>query len=186
LAFWYGLWAGGFVHDAQAHEALLDLRGEHGGPVIGQQRAGEPAFLDRLRQTVHKGLGRLGAIPLQVTDEPRAIIEHAEQMGGEPVPGEGEHLARAVVEVQMPEPVDILGLEAADLQLLATSPGLEFARGGRGHRLRLRHERVGSHVPADSLVGGHAAQGGVLGHEDGEIVGVQPIAPAPVLAILGL
>ena len=90
---------------------------------------GQAALLDGLGEPVHEGLGRFVGVPLEVTGEPGAIVEHAEQMRGEPRAGGGEHLARALVEIQMPEAVDVLGLEAAHLEVLAAARRARAAPG---------------------------------------------------------
>jgi hypothetical protein len=60
-------------------------------------------------------LCRLGQIPLQMTGEPRAIIQHAEQDRCLPLAARGEHLPGSMVTVPMPQAVDVLGLVASDL-----------------------------------------------------------------------
>jgi hypothetical protein len=42
-------------------------------------------------------------IPLQVADQARAIVDDAEQHRLDPGPGAGQHLARGVMEVEVPE-----------------------------------------------------------------------------------
>jgi hypothetical protein len=44
-------------------------------------RARQAALLERLRQALGDDLCRLGQIPLEMTHEPRAIIQRAEQVG---------------------------------------------------------------------------------------------------------
>ena len=91
---------------------------------------GRPRFRNAWRQPVHQALGGLVEIPLQVADQARAIVEDAEQHRLDPGAGAGEHLARAVVEVQVPERADVLDLEAAHLQLLEAVAGRQRAVGG--------------------------------------------------------
>jgi hypothetical protein len=69
--------------------------------------------------------------------------------------------------------------EAADFELPAATERLSRAgRSGWG-RLGLRHEAACDHVaPHGVLIGGHNPEGGMLGHQDGEIVGVQSLGPA--------
>jgi len=64
---------GGLVHDAETLEPLLHLGGGHGTAVIGQQGAGQPAFLEGLREAVDEGLGALGQVPLQMAAQARAL-----------------------------------------------------------------------------------------------------------------
>ena len=79
------------MNDAEALEALDGLGGEHGGAVVGQERAGQAAFLEGLREGVDEGLGGLFEVPLQVAAEPRAVVEHAEELGLLPLPVGAEH-----------------------------------------------------------------------------------------------
>ena len=69
------------VDDAEALEAFDGLGGEHGGAVVGEQRARQAALLERLREAVDEGLGGLVEVPLQVAAEPRAVVEDAEELG---------------------------------------------------------------------------------------------------------
>jgi len=92
------------VEDAEVLETLdrLRLGRDHGRAIVGHQGAWEGAFLDRLGQTVDEGLGGLVEIPLRRAAQSGAVIEGAEQMGGEPLAGRGEHAPRAGVKVKMP------------------------------------------------------------------------------------
>ena len=62
-------------------------------------------------------LGGLRQVPLQVTGEPRAVVDDAEQQGRLPFTLRGQNLPRAVMEIPMPELIDILGFVAADLSV---------------------------------------------------------------------
>jgi hypothetical protein len=53
--------------------------------------------------------------PLEVGDEPGAVVEHAEQVGGDPRPLGGQHLPAPLVIVGMPQGVHVRDLEGADL-----------------------------------------------------------------------
>jgi hypothetical protein len=50
---------------------------------------------------MHEGLGRLVEVPLQVTDQARAVVDEADQHRRRPLAASGEDLARAMVEVEV-------------------------------------------------------------------------------------
>jgi hypothetical protein len=81
------------MQDAEAGEALGDLGGGHGTAVVAQGRTRQAALLDRLGETVGDHLCRLGQIPLQVTSEPRSVIEHTEQDRRHPFAARRQNLA---------------------------------------------------------------------------------------------
>ena len=91
------------MKDAEPGETFGDLGGGHGGAVVAQRRARQPALLERLRQAVGDVLGGLGQIPLQMTGQPRAVIEHAEQDRRHPFAARGQHLPRSMMTIPMPE-----------------------------------------------------------------------------------
>ena len=103
------------VHDAEPGEALPGLGRQHRGAVVGEQRPGESPLEQGLREPVHQALRRLGEIALQVTAEPRAVIEDRQHHRGVPAARRIQHLHPGLVEVEMPEPVDRAGREAAHL-----------------------------------------------------------------------
>ena len=105
------------MQDTEPGKALSDLGRCHRRAVVTERRSRQAALLQRLGETMSDDLGRLGQIPLQVTGEPRAIIDNAKQDRRHPFAACGQHLARAMVAVPMPEPVDVLGLVAADLAI---------------------------------------------------------------------
>ena len=125
--------------------------------------------------------GGLVQVPLQVTDQARAVVDDAQQQRLDPGPGAGEHAARGVVEVQVPQRRDMLDLEAADLQTLQAIARCQGAVGCAlgpclaEHALRLE-------VAPDGRVGrhGHCA----VRQRDAQIVEVQLHRPARVLAVL--
>lgn len=65
------------VDDAQAQEPFGDFLGHHRCTVVGQERARQTAFLDRLGQSVHQILRRLRQVPLNVATQSRMVIEDA-------------------------------------------------------------------------------------------------------------
>ncbi len=95
------------MNDAEALETFDRLGREHRRTVVREQRARERALLERLRDGMHEGLGGLVEVPLGVAAEARAIVEHAEQLRGVLVAGRVEDRTRALVEVQVPEAVDV-------------------------------------------------------------------------------
>ena len=103
------------MDDAEALEAFDGLGGEHGRAVVGEQGAGQSALVEGLREAVDERVGGLVEVPLQVAAEARAIVEDAEQRGFFHSPVGGEDGARALVEVQVPESVDVTDLERARL-----------------------------------------------------------------------
>src|ERR1019366_10626068 len=68
------------VDDAESLEALHGLGGDHGGAVVGQDRARQSALVEGLRERVDERLRRLLEIPLQVAAESRAVVEDAEEL----------------------------------------------------------------------------------------------------------
>ena len=124
------------VDDAEALEALGGLGGEHGGAVVGEKRAGQAALVEGLREAVDERLGGLVEVPLQVAAEARAVVEDAEELGLLAIaPAVREDGARALVEVQVPEAVDVRDLVGARLAgrerlvALATPASCGRARG---------------------------------------------------------
>ena len=65
-------------------------------------------------------------VPLGVTEEPGSIVDEPHQQRLDPLTFTGEHLAGAVMEVQVQQLQDILDLVAADLALLP--PATELPR----------------------------------------------------------
>ena len=104
------------LDDAEALEALDGLGGDHRRAVVAEQRARQAALLERLREAVDERLGVLVVqVPLHVAAEPRAVVEDAEQIRGLPLPRRGEHVPLALVEVEVPEAVDVRDLVRARL-----------------------------------------------------------------------
>jgi len=79
-------------------------------------------------------LGGLREVPLQVAAQPRVVVEDAQGQRTLPLAAGGEHLERAVVEIEVPQGTDVLRFVAADLTLFATllraaSPGWPWDAG---------------------------------------------------------
>ncbi len=65
---------------------------------------------------MNQALGDFVEIPLQVADQPRTVIDDAEQEQLDPVACAPQHLARGMMEIQVPQRADVIDLEAAYLQ----------------------------------------------------------------------
>src|SRR5258708_39862257 len=98
------------MHDAEAPEALDGLGGGHRAAIVGEERARQPAFLNGLSEAVYQRFGGFLQVPLEVTAEPRAIVEDAEELRLLPLARGHDDAARALVEVEVPEAVDVLDL----------------------------------------------------------------------------
>src|SRR6266403_1038694 len=129
-------------------------------------------------------LGVLRQIPLQMTGEPRAIIEHAEQDWRPPLATRGEHLLRSMVTVPVPQTVDVGGLEAAYLAIQQTRLGALGAFGPpRGEPSPLA-EPVRLEEAAQRRIRRHRAKLRMFGGERVQVVVMQPGAPALVRGVL--
>src|SRR3990172_11492044 len=104
----------GFVNDTEAGKALFDFIGSHRRAVVGEKSPWKSALHEGLTLSVDEFLSGFFSIPLQVTTEPRAVIEHGHELGLEPFALGAEEFARAVVVVQVPKRVHVFGFEAAD------------------------------------------------------------------------
>ena len=130
---------------------------------------------------MHQALRRLVEVPLQMADQARAVIHHPEQHGLDPGPRAVEHLARAVMEVQVPERADVIDLEASDLKAFEPVTRHERALGG-ALRAGLPEHALGDQEAPDGGVGRH---GRVAGEQDcAQVVEVQLHGPARMLAVL--
>ena len=72
------------------------------------------SFGKGLAQPVAEFFGPFGQIPLEMTAEPGVVIQDGEQDRINPAAVGQEHAQGAVMEIQMPEAVDIFALIAAD------------------------------------------------------------------------
>lgn len=157
------------VNDPQPQQPLSHFVGDHRRAVVGQQRPRQPAFLDRLGEPVDEVLGRLRQIPLQVAAQARVVVEDAQSQRALPAAAGAEHLERAVVEIEMPQRADVLGLVAADLPAAhRMRPGL--LRQGAEGRLELsprrgRTQQRTHHREAEAGPGGPSRSIGLWGHQ---------------------
>jgi hypothetical protein len=171
------------MQDAQSGQSGDRLLGQHRRAVVGHQGARQAALHERLGQPVHQHLGGFVGVPLQVTDQARAIVDDAEQQRREPGSGRREHLARAVMEIQVPQRRDVLDLEAAHLALFQA-----IARGQRAGGVALgggaAHHPVGLQVAPHARIGRH--RGGGAGEGRGQVVAMQLGGPTGMIAVLRL
>ena len=107
------------VNDSQPQKPRGYFLGDHRRAVVAEKRPGQTAFLDRLGEPMHQVLGGLGEIPLQMTAQTRVVVEDAQGERALPLAAGGEHLERAVVEIEVPQGTDVLGFVTADLALFA-------------------------------------------------------------------
>ena len=121
-------------------------------------------------------------VPLQVAHQAGAIIDHTQKHGRDPQAFAGEDLARAMVEIKVPQCIDMVEFKAAYLELLQAVTGSE--RSGRcALRCGLTEHAMGLEVAPDRRVGGHRD---VAAFELGQqVVEVQLHGPARVLSVLG-
>ena len=172
------------VQNAQTREPLCDLRGRHRRAVVAQRGARQAALLERLAESVRDDLCGLGQIPLQVTGKARSVVEHAEQDRRHPLATLGEHFARAVMAVPVPQTVDILSLVAAHLAIDDASRGALGPLGSAQCHAPPLVEAVGAHEPAQRGVGRHGAKLGRRFGQRNEVVVMELYAPALVRRVL--
>jgi len=175
----------GLVQDAEPSQTFGDLRRRHRSAVVAQRGARQAALLERLRQPMRDVLGGLRQVPLQVTGQPRAIVENAEQDRRAPLAARGEDLARSIMAIPVPEAVDVLGLVATHLAVI--EPRLRtLGAGGPPRRSRPPPvQAVCVEEAAQCRVGRHRPKRGLLRRERDQVVVVKLGAPALVRGILG-
>ena len=127
------------MDDPQPQQTFAHLLGHHCRAVVGQEGAGQAAFLDRLRESMHEILGGLGKVPLEVAAEPRMVVQDGQGDGPLPLAAGSEDLPRTVMEVEVPKRPHVLGFVAADLPVLASLGGNDFARAALRPHARLRN-----------------------------------------------
>ena len=172
------------MQDPEPRQTLADLGRDHGTSIIAYHCTRQASLLESLRQAVGDILGVLRQIPLQMTGNPRAVVERAEQDRCNQLAARGDHLARTMVAVKMEEAADILGLEASYLAI--EQPGLGTFRAFCPARREAPplDQAIGLEEPTQSSVGRQRIQIGIgLGSRD-EIVVMQLLGPALVRGIL--
>jgi len=170
------------VNDAEAQKAFTHFGGDHRRAVIGHQGTRKTPFEKGLNEAMNQHLGRLSQIPLQMTHEPRAVVDDAEQQRMHPLALCGQNLQRAVMEIEVPEPIHVLGLETAHFPALELL--LRFLNTWAAFSSTLFSEAMTFHESTYARVGRHWAKGRVLFDKHCEIFVVQLIAPTGVLFVL--
>ncbi len=125
------------MEDAQRMHSGGEFLGLHRRAVIAHQGARQPALVQRLPQAMDQGLGGLIEVPLQMADQAGVIVDDRQQQGLDPDATPGQHLARAMMKVQMPQGMDILGFIAAHLAGLQALGGLLSVNSLRSGCLRV-------------------------------------------------
>ncbi len=150
-------------------------------PPFSQHLEATPALVRAQRhgEDVTKFAVQVGQAALRVVDD-------AQQHRLDPGAGAGDHLARGVVEVQVPEGGEVLDLVAANLQLLQTITRGNGALGGSlGPGLTVH--ALGAQITPHRRVRGHRHECAVwlagLASQ-AQLVQVQPRGPARMLAVL--
>ena len=143
----------GVMDDAQGVHTGGKLFGQHGRTVVGHERTRQAPTLQGLAQSVHQALGGLVGVPLDMAGEPGAVVEHAQGERRDPGAGSGQHLARAVVEVQVKQRADVVDLVAAHLARLGLALAHGFARTPPA-RCAVTHHALRIEVAADRRVRG--------------------------------
>ena len=151
----WGIGQRGLMHDAQMMQAGGEFLSHHGRAVVAHECTRQGATLQRLAQTVHQALAGLVQVPLNVAGEPRAIVEHRERHRRDPDALAGKHFARSAVEVQMPQPVHMVELEAAHFARLQALAGGEHPGGGAGAGAALLEQTLRFHITPERAVGRH-------------------------------
>ena len=173
------------VDDPQAGEPLAGLLGEHGGPVVGQERPREPPLQDGLGEAVHQARGRLGEVALEVAAQAGVIVEDRQRHRLVPAAGLVQHPHPGLMEVEVPERVPVTRLEAAHLARLPARGRPLLPRGGVGRRPAAQ-PAARLHLPPHRLVAGQDAQRRPRRDQGGEVVVVQLHRPAGVGVVLRL
>src|SRR5690606_30813447 len=104
-------------------ETCAELPGEHGPAAIAHQRPRQPHLLQCLAQAMDQLLGARARIPLGMAQVPRPIVDEGDEERLYVLAAAGEHLARALVEVEVQELQHVLDLVAAYLSLLEPIAG---------------------------------------------------------------
>src|SRR6185437_3728018 len=129
---------------------------------------------------VHEGLGRFVQVPLGVAAEAGAIVEHAEQLRRALGAGGIEDGARALMEVQVPEAVDVGDLVRASLARRERLRVLRLAMAS----LACAQEPQALHEAAERRVTGDGGEARVFAREGEQIVVVELEAPSWMVAML--
>jgi hypothetical protein len=161
------------LQDGEASEPLGGFAGDHGAAVVAEQGAGQATLEKGLAEAVDEAFCGLVEVPLRVAGQARAVIENGQQDGPHPLPAKGENLVRAVMEVEMPETIDVLGFITAHLPLLPALQGVTLPRAQFGHRLTtVPPQTVRDQVTAQAGVRWKRPQVRLVPQQRGQIVEV--------------
>ena len=155
----YGrIWQRRLMKDAEPGETFGDLGRRHGRAVVAHGGTRQAALQHRLRQAVRDVLRGFGKIPLQMADQPRMVIEHAEQHRCSPFAARRQHFSGTVMTIPMPEPARILRFIATHFTCLEPRRRRQRAFGlTRRHQSPLGQAVRGQESP-NRRVGRHRAQ----------------------------
>src|ERR1700690_2920793 len=114
---------GGQMQYTQVMKTGGELPGDHRRTSIGHQRARQADLLQCLAQAVDQLSSAFVRVPLGMAEEPRPVVDEADQKRFDVCAAAGQDLARAVMEVKMQELQDMLDFVAADLALFESIAG---------------------------------------------------------------
>jgi hypothetical protein len=126
-------------------------------------------------------LGIFVQVPLQVAAKSRAVIQHSHKLSGGVLARRQQHTARAFMKIRMPERMDMLDLEAADLtrnEVIIDAGAAAFSPSPSRFK-----QTVLFHEPRDRGVRRQRFQLLVLFGDRDEIVVVQLVGPARMLFV---
>ncbi len=169
------------IHNPEPREALLGFPCHHGTPIVVDERPRQPTLLKRLAQPVAQFLRPFAQVPLRVAAQSRTIVQGAQEQGIRPLAVLQQDPQGTVVEVQVPQPVDVFGLEAAHFPVFKTPLRHLRSRTMRRSATRPLKEAVGLHEARNAGVGRAPAKRWLLLRRRGQIVRVQLVAPTRML-----
>ena len=119
------------LHDEQKSATYPDRPQKHDSVprhIVVHGLAGQAALADGLDETVDEVPRRLAEVPLDVADEAGAVVDDAEAARRVPDPVAVDDAPAGLVEVEVPQAVDGVGLVRARLELLQSlgRPALAF------------------------------------------------------------
>src|SRR5260370_38912266 len=120
-----------------------------------------------------------------MTQQPRRIIDYAEENGLVPFAARRDHLERAVVRINMPERSDVVGLVTAHLTLHQARLRALDARGAPCTQTPAFVEPLRFQEPADRRVRGNGSEFRPLLGECPQVHMVKGNTPAHMASVLG-
>src|SRR5262249_18254576 len=124
-------------------------------------RPRRPGRLEGVGQAVDDALGGPAQVPQQMAGKPRAVVEDAEQDRRHPLALRREHLARAMMRIEVEKTADVLGLVAPDLAVEEAGFRALGALGAAGCKAGPSDEAAGLEEAAQRGIGGEGEKGGV-------------------------